>query len=116
MGSIVKAKCACGFEKEFTLGGGYSGTDCNFPIYCVHCNILFEGNVLDKNLICPSCKTKDVLLYDNEQLCKKKGTEEVFDWNMEEEIGKILILTDGKYWCPECKSFCLSFSDEGCWD
>ena len=118
MGSVVKANCACGFEKEMFLGGGMLSfkTECCFPAYCSHCNKLFEVNAFDRHKICPLCKNSNMILYNDEKIYMRKGDVIVFDWDASEEIGKILVLTNGGYWCPTCCRFDLSFSDVGCWD
>ena len=117
MGSIVKAHCGCGYEKEMFLGGGMLNftTHCNFPLYCAQCKILFEGNLFKKKITCPKCGTNDVVPYDSDKLCSRKG-ERVFDWNATAEIGRVLELTEGDYICPKCGRFAMSFADVGRWD
>jgi hypothetical protein len=117
MGSIIKAQCKCGYEHEMHLGGGMLNftTNCNFPVFCSKCRSLFEANILDKNLTCPKCHDSDIIPYYDKSLCSEKGNE-VFSWNMQEEIGRELILTDGKYLCPNCGQFSMSFVACGHWD
>ena len=44
MGSLVVAKCQCGFNKSFSLGGGMDNhlTFCAFPCYCYDCKSLIQ--------------------------------------------------------------------------
>ncbi len=117
MGSVIKARCDCGFEREMLLGGGMrnSTTHCNFPLYCKECRAFLEGNLLKKGLVCPKCKSADVVPYDDANLCSRKG-DLVFNWNLEDQVGRHLVLTDGDYVCPKCGKFTLSFMDVGRWD
>lgn len=118
MGSIISAFCDCGYEKpEMFLGGGMSNftTYCNFPHYCEDCHTLFEFNLFEKNILCPECGSKKVFGYDHKKACKEEGNV-VFSWNVGNEIDRELKLTDGKYICPRCKKFNLSFCKIGNWD
>ena len=118
MGTIIRAECRCGFQKEMCLGGGMLNftKHCAFPMYCGQCKILFEANLFRKRIPCPSCRgTRDVVPYDDERVCRSKG-EEVFQWATEDKIGRDLALTGGKYLCPQCGQFTLSFLMAGCWD
>lgn len=41
----------------------------------------------------------------------------VADWNMQGQLVRKLVLTDGKYRCPKCGEMSLEFSDSGVfWD
>jgi len=117
MGSIIQAHCDCGYQREILLGGGMMNftTYCNFPAYCSKCKGLFEANLFKKELECPDCENNDALPYDDDSLCKQKS-KPVFDWNVQDEIGKYLELTDGKYLCPKCSQYTMSFRHVGCWD
>ena len=112
MGSIIKSCCSCGYEKSMFLGGGMADftKNCNFPIYCEDCRILFEDNLLGNQLQCPKCKGTKATPYDKK--CSRKGNP-VFEWNIR---GKSLVLTDGNYVCPKCGNHALTFIDESCWD
>ena len=117
MGSIVKAYCGCGYERLMPLGGGMMNftAHCNFPVYCPKCKVLFEANLVRKAIKCPECGDRNVLSYENDELCRKKG-EAVFEWNLPGKLGGTLKLTDGKYLCPKCGKYTMSFSDMGNWD
>lgn len=118
MGSIISAHCDCGYEKgEMFLGGGMRNftTQCNFPHYCEECKIVFEANLFEKERFCPECGKGKVIAYDDERACKSEG-DVVFSWYIWFEIDRELKLTDGKYICPACGKFSLTFFDIGCWD
>ena len=90
-------------------------TYCNFPAYCSKCKILFEANLFEKGLRCPECGNQDALTYDDKSLCQRKGNP-VFGWDVLDEIGREIELTDGNYLCPDCGRYAMSFRDAGCWD
>lgn len=117
MGSIVMAQCICGYQREMYLGGGWVNfrNHCNFPLYCGACKSLFEGNIFEKGIRCPECGDRNVLRYDDDELCANKGTV-VFDWFVREKIDKVLQLTNGEYLCPSCGQYNLSFYVAGYWD
>ena len=118
MGSMVRGHCSCGYGTEaMMLGGGMRDftTECTFPYYCEECKILFIANVFQENTCCPECGSEKVVAYDDKKACKSEG-EEVFSWNVKDKIGRVLKLTDGKYICPACGKFNLTFTDMGCWD
>jgi hypothetical protein len=102
MGSSVNAECDCGYhEEDLLIGGGMMNfmSFCGFPVYC------------------KSCQSLEVLAYDDQSLSKGKGKNVVADWNMIERLGRKLVLTDGKYFCPSCQKFGLSFRESDVlWD
>ena len=122
MGSIIDAKCKCGSKKDnMFLGGGFSNfmTKASFPYYCEDCKSLFIGDRLAKKVKCKKCKSENIYPYDDKRACKRKGRE-VFKWNItdckKDKDEVVLILTDGKYICPKCGEYKLSFIDMGCFD
>ena len=118
MGSIVSAHCECGYESgEMPLGGGMINftTQCNVPHYCGECKILFIANLFEKKVLCPECRQEKVIVYDDERACKREGNE-IFSWNIENEIARKGKITDGEYICPNCEKFNLIFLIAGNWD
>jgi hypothetical protein len=76
-----------------------------------------EANLLAKPVICPTCESSPVIPYDDEKFVGEIGVEEVESWNMEEELGRELVLRDGTYFCPSCEEFKLRFKPGMlCWD
>ena len=119
MGSAVKAKCECGDAPEFLIGGGMATfeTHCLFPCLCRVCKTIVSANLLQTPLACPECKSLAITPYDQEDLCQKKGEQEVTSWNLNGSDGRQLRLTNGTYYCPSCDSFRLVFEASGiCWD
>ena len=119
MGSAVQAKCECGYEEEFMIGGGMTTFHklCLFPCLCRDCQQIVQANLLDTPAICPECKGVTVEPYDQEELCEQRGGEHVASWSPEGPLGRELGLTDGEYYCPSCDTFRLRFQDTGiCWD
>ena len=74
-------------------------------------------NLLADELICPECDAKDPIPYDDPTLIAEPGDYEIADWNMESQLGRVLVLTNGAYRCAECGKDGLHFVDGGlCWD
>lgn len=117
MGSVIRARCNCIFEKEIYLASGFDNFDTyfNFPMFCPECKTLFEGDLYSKTTICPNCKSMHGIPYDSDQLCHKRG-QVVFVCNTDERIGRQLRLTEGDYLCPQCGRFTMTFEDVGEWD
>jgi len=119
MGSEVVAKCQCGVEAAILIGGGMSNfmTTCFFPCLCESCHRIVQVNLLDKPLKCSECGAGNPIPYDDPRLSDSPGHHRVAEWGMGEQPARKLILTDGKYKCPNCGTMGLEFSDSGlCWD
>ena len=118
MGAMATASCKCGYSSHLTLGGGRATfeTECWFPVYCRACRALGESNLLGQPVTCPTCGGSDVVPYDAPELVGKRGHREVFSWNMDEQLGRTLRLTDGSYLCPACQQTQLRFQHTGHWD
>lgn len=90
---------------------------CAFPCLCRACTKIVTANLLDRPPICPDCQGDKVVPYDPEELCNERGEATVASWNISDRLGRELVLTDGRYYCPSCNSFGLRFQDAGlCWD
>jgi Zn finger protein HypA/HybF involved in hydrogenase expression len=119
MGSEVIARCECGINAKILIGGGMESHmhTCYFPCLCELCHKVVQVNLLAKRVACPKCKKEHVTPYDDPKLIGKIGGEEITSWDMAEEVGRILILTDGDYLCPKCGKSTLHFEESGlCWD
>ncbi len=119
MGSEVMASCKCGLSENILIGGGMLTftTTCLFPCYCDSCNNVVEVNLLSEDKECPHCRSKAIISYDDPSMIKSAGDNIVASWNMEQKIGRELIITNGSYLCPKCKKPNLKFEDSGlCWD
>lgn len=119
MGSLVNARCTCGYaHQDIMIGGGFLDfqTSCSFPVLCKKCQKLVTANLLDKHPACPHCKSIDVVPYDQKELVKVLGKNIVASWYVE-KIGRDLELTDGRYYCPSCREYNLTFeSTDILWD
>ena len=131
MGEIIGAKCEnCNFKKKnMYLGSGIF--NCReyaaFPYYCNKCKKFFVGNYKDQNLSCPTCQSKNIILYNDPQFRltkEKKPIKEslfnlendvkttsksytIFSWSMETSF---FILTNEYYKCPKCNQFSMKFN------
>ena len=119
MGSQVTAMCRCGLEVNVLIGGGMANftTTCYFPCLCEACHKIVQVNLLAKTKQCPKCKSPALISYDDPRLSESPGTRVVADWNVQEQLGRYLMLTDGNYMCPKCNKMSLRFRDSGSlWD
>jgi predicted RNA-binding Zn-ribbon protein involved in translation (DUF1610 family) len=104
MGSQVKAKCTCGYEKTSLVGGGklsYKTIE-YFPCYCNKCQEIVQGNLKASILSCPNCGSQKIFSYNNNSLISSVGKNIVarsFD----------NVITDGYYKCPKCLEMTLQF-------
>jgi len=106
-------------EASILVGGGMMNfqTTCLFPCLCENCHRIVEVNLLDKSLKCPACHAADPIPYDDPRLSGSPGDNHVVEWNTEDQLGRELVLTDGKYRCPKCGKMSLKFRDSGLfWD
>jgi hypothetical protein len=92
-------------------------TVCVFPCLCENCHSLVQANLLAKVLVCPHCKAANLTPYDDPRLVETPGPRVVAQWNVREQLGRELILTDGNYRCPKCNRMTLHFAHSDiCWD
>lgn len=119
MGSMVKARCDCGYDEKFPIGGGMENFEllCLFPCLCRRCSRIVPANLLESQVACPVCKSHEIVPYDQSELCEQQGSDVVASWNVKEQIGRELKLTDGAYFCPACSTFGIRFFEgDICWD
>jgi len=119
MGLMVIAKCECGLETDLVIGGGSikSVETCYFPCLCENCQNIVMVNLLADEPRCPECNAPDPIPYDDPGLSDFPGDDVIASWNMEDRLGRDLILTNGKYKCPSCGNMSLEFIEYGlCWD
>lgn len=92
-------------------------TLCLFPCLCEHCRSVVEVNLLGEERKCPKCGARAPTPYDDPRLSEAAGHRVVAQWNVRQELGRELLLTDGRYRCPECGGMSLRFVDSGVfWD
>lgn len=119
MGTIVTAKCSCGFKREMlSLGGGMMNfkTVCDVPAVCIECGNFFTANYIEErnSLKCPMCNEK--ANFYNIPSLREKDTDlqPVFSWRISAQ--DFFELPDAKYYCPRCKKMKLRFIESGNWD
>ena len=138
MGSILQAKCSCGYEsEELLLGSGMLdlGNKFEVPYYCDNCcqveslnlfkwvtteniSAIAEPEVRER-ITCKSCRRK--VQYYGELI--KDFTYSIenddvlaFRWgNVIGGLGEYSLPAKNQY-CPKCKNMTLDFYDIGCWD
>ena len=119
MGSQVIAKCECGFETKIMIGGGMANfmTTCYFPCLCYNCQNVVQVNLLAASPVCPDCGAGNPIPYDTIELMETTGESIIAQWNVEESLGRELILYNSNYKCPRCGNIALQFVDSGLsWD
>jgi hypothetical protein len=119
VGLGVRAECVCGLSAELLIGGGMFNftTFCAFPCACETCHQVVNVNLLDRDVHCPLCGAAGPLPFDDPRLAGAPGDHAVAEWNVENSLGRVLVLTDGTYRCPRCGQNTLRFVDTGlCWD
>jgi Zn finger protein HypA/HybF involved in hydrogenase expression len=119
MGSAVIVACPCGMERMFMIGGGMSNFQvlCLFPCLCERCQEIVPINLLRQRKRCPKCKSNRVIPYDDYRLSTGSGSQIVAQWNIVDQLGRELKLTDNSYYCPRCKQNTLHFTSAGLhWD
>lgn len=108
MGHTIDATCTCGFDaRDLMIGGGMRDhtTNCSYPAICKGCHDIVTVNLLDAAPSCSECEGTEVTAYNRPELLMTLGRP-VSNWGD-------LTLTDGKYLCPKCGSFELSFRGGG---
>lgn len=115
MGGSVAATCPCGLSANSLVGGGMATfmTECYFPCSCSTCRDVVQVNLVDAERRCPLCETPDTVPFDSPSLIGSAGQRSVVEWNLEEQVGRRLVLTDGAYRCPKCQAMSLEFTDGG---
>ena len=101
------------------IGGGMANFEafCAFPCLCEGCHNLVQANLLEKVLVCPQCHQAKLVPYDDPRLVESPGPHVVAQWNLREQLGRELVLTDGNYRCPKCNRMTLRFArNDICWD
>lgn len=119
MGSLVEARCRCGYHKaEIRVGGGMDtfASECDFPVLCSTCNDLTEANLLAATPRCLECDGTSITSYDDPPLHPKQAGQPVATWDVASEIGRDLVLHEGNYYCPRCHEMTLTFNLTGMWD
>jgi hypothetical protein len=118
LGTVLLAKCACGFEVETTVGAGRftHRTICNFPCMCKRCQNMVTANLLASPPVCPDCGSTDIVPYDQPELIGALGPLTQASWSVRDSLGRDLVLTNGRYRCPKCADMSLSFSATGLFD
>ena len=58
----------------------------------------------------------DVRILVGGGMSESPGQHAVAEWNMQGQLGRELMLTDGNYMCPKCNKFSLRFSESCLWD
>ena len=97
MGSILQAKCSCGFtSKEMHVGCGEMSAHAYVPVACSNCKNMWVKNMSKKIHPCNKCGS-DLLFYNDLSLEGIKSPKM-------------------KYRCPSCGKIEMEFEMHGLWD
>jgi hypothetical protein len=101
----------CHFAAHLPIGADANNVAvrCLFPSYCEDCRDIVEADLFLVPLGCPDCGGERVTPYDDVLLVGKAGDDEVVSWNVKDHLGRVPVLTDGTYLCPDCSGFTLRF-------
>lgn len=78
---------------------------------CDNCRAVVQVDLLDGQTLCPKCKSTKITPYDDPRLSGPTGRTTVTEWNMVQELGRNLKLSDGSYRCPQCNQMTLHFTE-----
>jgi hypothetical protein len=115
-GTVVEARCACGYHIErLALFGGFANFRqvCLFPALCQDRQAVVVVNLLAPQTRPASCPTGPLSRYDTPALAPAAGAS-VADWRLPD--GSTVRLFDGGYTCPHCSQKTLHFRTVGFWD
>lgn len=113
MGTIVKAECKCGFEQKIPIGAGMRnyGENCAFPCFCNHCARLVVTDMMANHKNCPICENDSLVSYMHSTIASVDGDRNVASCRLSKDgADEMLMLDNGHYICPQCKSVSLTFS------
>lgn len=118
MGTMLEARCDCGFAREFFAGGGMTDFDttCALPAACLPCQQFVVANYVGKEARCPECD-EPLAFYDSPSL--QGGLDEIVrrehSFFLPNSGREVRIPARGCV-CPKCGEFGLCFMQTGCWD
>ena len=117
-GTLVNARCPCGYHTErMPLFGGRANfrTVCLFPALCPTSHELVLVNLLDPLADIPQCPGGKTIPYTDPSLALTVGGPVVTSWNVRDRGLSVQLFSHG-YRCPRCGRPTLSFSFAGNWD
>lgn len=110
MGTIVIAKCSCGYANRICIGGNMREpkTTGRIPCLCSKCGNFVQA--LQHLLPQPCSNCGGHLKTYMSPLLKQNDGERCIAASYDFE------LDDGHYFCPSCKSMSMKFENVGCFD
>lgn len=102
MAGGYKANCKCGYETQVLSGSTRAMRDgqCYKPALCKDCGKLGSSLYGKDAPKCKFCQSANIVSYKDSEL-------------RADQSAKFIELTNGLYFCPQCKEFGLSFKDTG---
>ena len=126
MGSVIQARCPCGFESgQIFAGGGFK----NFeqvdaaPALCMTCMQLVVMNYYDNDSKCPSCGERVTFYKDPKLQAPDQKMQDLRQSRFPVDRLRAEMLArevygnpDVQYLCPKCGKFTMKFFCVGDWD
>ncbi|NLG65742.1 MAG: hypothetical protein GX537_09085 [Actinobacteria bacterium] len=110
MGLEVTTSCSCGnAQAKIAIGPSTRSSGCSFPCLCEACQRLVQVDLADEPPRCPECHSNSVVPYDDPKLVGSGG-DVVVHCSTGDQLGRVLELTDGTYYCPSCGQMSLRFT------
>ena len=117
MGTLVEAECSCGFtQSEIELGSGMRSSFSYLPFLCDQCQDLVTLDRDSMEPVCPRC-SKSVISYGDLSLANSMNVPlNPNDRRDAYILDRTLGLGAGRFKCPKCACFDMSFRMVGLWD
>lgn len=125
MGSIIYARCSCGYEVGNIVIGRSMRSHCSsdfYPALCQDCSSIISID-LNGTKRCPSCRGTNVIFYNDQRLSKNNSlpSNTNRDTSVQGDIIEMQVtsheLTKRIYRCPKCMKLALNFHETGIlWD
>lgn len=114
MGSMIQAKCVCGYSsKSIFQGSGMIETIKDMePAYCKKCRKLIVLNYNEVKPRCSKCHS-EVKFYNDPALQNSSANQTKENHNIQRGD---FFLIEGDYLCPHCGEMKMKFYDVVNWD
>lgn len=119
MGTIIIARCPCGFYSgDFHVGSSMTNSVESFyaPALCEKCRKFLVENYLQKHTRCPECRSRMTFYNEPRLRDPSRGSgATVLSWHVGGEK-EAFDLPDTGYLCPDCGEMRMKFLEPARWD
>ena len=85
-----------------------------FSCLCETCHNIAEMNLLAEVKHCPVCKNAKLIAYDDPRLSESHGEHDVVRWDLQDRIGREVVLTDGNICAPRVRTCRFASATAAC--